>query len=142
MYVRSANTTELVDSCLLTFVHVQQYFLLRCQAIREQKEKGPSPYPHKFVVTSSLADFIESYQELEPGEHGTEEACLAGRIHAKREASSKLIFYDLRGEGVKLQVMADARCVWCVLCGACMHACVCVYLNLFHLSSWSSLFSL
>ena len=40
-----------------------------------------------------------------------------GRIHAKRESSSKLIFYDLRGEAMKIQVMADARsvqwvCLW------------------------------
>ena len=34
---------------------------------------------------------------------------MAGRVHAKRESGSKLIFYDLRGEGVRLQVMADAR---------------------------------
>ena len=34
---------------------------------------------------------------------------LLGRIHAKRASGQKLIFYDLRGEGVKLQVMADAR---------------------------------
>ena len=34
-----------------------------------------------------------------------------GRIHAKRESGTKLIFYDLRGEGVKIQVMADARSV-------------------------------
>lgn len=34
---------------------------------------------------------------------------LSGRVHAKRELSNKLIFYDLRGEGVKIQVMADAR---------------------------------
>ena len=90
---------------------LQQYFLLRSQAIREQKETRPSPYPHKYVVTSSLSDFIEQHQGLEPGEHGTEEASVAGRVHAKTEASSKLIFYDLRGEGVKLQVMADARFV-------------------------------
>ena len=32
-----------------------------------------------------------------------------GRIHAKRLSGAKLIFYDLRGEGVKLQVMADAK---------------------------------
>lgn len=32
-----------------------------------------------------------------------------GRIHAKRLSGAKLIFYDLRGEGVKIQVMADAR---------------------------------
>lgn len=34
---------------------------------------------------------------------------LIGRIHAIRESGAKLIFYDLRGEGVKLQVMANAR---------------------------------
>lgn len=32
-----------------------------------------------------------------------------GRIHAKRLSGAKLIFYDLRGEGVKIQVMADAK---------------------------------
>lgn len=48
---------------------------------------------------------------MEPGDHGSDEVSLAGRIHAKRESSSKLIFYDLRGEGVKLQIMADARLV-------------------------------
>ena len=32
-----------------------------------------------------------------------------GRIHAKRESGSKLIFYDLRGEDTKIQIMADAR---------------------------------
>lgn len=90
---------------------MQQYYQLRTQAIQAQKLTGPSPYPHKFVVTSSLADFIERHQGMEPGEHGSEESCLAGRIHAKRESSSKLIFYDLRGEGVKLQIMADARLV-------------------------------
>lgn len=34
---------------------------------------------------------------------------IAGRIHAIRESGAKLIFYDLRGEGVKLQVMANAK---------------------------------
>ncbi len=36
-------------------------------------------------------------------------ARVAGRIHAIRESGAKLIFYDLRGEGVKLQVMANAK---------------------------------
>ena len=33
----------------------------------------------------------------------------SGRIHAKRLSGPKLIFYDLRGEGVKIQIMADQR---------------------------------
>lgn len=32
-----------------------------------------------------------------------------GRIHAIRSAGPKLTFYDLRGEGCKIQVMANAR---------------------------------
>jgi lysyl-tRNA synthetase class 2 len=34
---------------------------------------------------------------------------MAGRVHAKRESGPKLIFYDIRGEDTKLQVMADAK---------------------------------
>lgn len=30
-------------------------------------------------------------------------------MHAIRESGAKLIFYDVRGEGVKLQVMANVR---------------------------------
>ena len=90
-------------------IHFQQYFLLRSQAILAQKQTGPSPYPHKFVVTMSLSDFIEKYQQLNAGEHNSDVVCVAGRVHAKRESSAKLIFYDLRGESTKLQVMADAR---------------------------------
>ena len=42
---------------------------------------------------------------------GEQERCWfsVGRVHAKRESGTKLIFYDIRGEGTKLQVMADAR---------------------------------
>ena len=32
-------------------------------------------------------------------------------MFAKRESGAHLIFYDLRGEGLKLQVMADAKLV-------------------------------
>ncbi|KAK4833927.1 hypothetical protein QYF36_013514 [Acer negundo] len=34
---------------------------------------------------------------------------LAGRIMKKRASSLKLYFYDLHGDGAKIQVMADAR---------------------------------
>lgn len=86
-----------------------QYFKLRSSAILEQKQTGPTPYPHKFVVTISLSDFIAKYDHLEPGEHNSDVVSVAGRVHAKRESSAKLIFYDLRGESVKIQIMADAR---------------------------------
>jgi len=62
-------------------------------------------------VSSSLEDFIAKYESgLKEGET-LENVTLsvAGRVHAIRESGAKLIFYDLRGEGVKVQVMASAK---------------------------------
>ena len=59
----------------------QQYFKLRSQAIQAQKVTGPHPYPHKFRVTISLTDFIDSYQHLEAGQHHTDVVSVAGMLH-------------------------------------------------------------
>lgn len=91
-----------------------EYYKLRMAQIEGMKAKaaegkGPHPYPHKFHVSISLADFIEKYKDIKDGEHHPDVVSVAGRVHAKRESGAKLIFYDLRGEGVKIQVMANAR---------------------------------
>lgn len=88
-----------------------EYFKLRSSAVADLK-KAPEthPYPHKFQVSSSLEAFIEKYQGLKDGDMlEGDSLSVAGRIHAIRESGGKLIFYDLRGEGVKLQVMANAK---------------------------------
>ncbi|XP_065074870.1 lysine--tRNA ligase isoform X1 [Ochlerotatus camptorhynchus] len=87
------------------------YFKLRSAAVTElKKSEATHPYPHKFHVSCSLESFIEKYSELKDGDMLEQESLsVAGRIHAIRESSGKLIFYDLRGEGMKLQVMANAR---------------------------------
>ncbi|XP_050670073.1 lysine--tRNA ligase isoform X2 [Leptidea sinapis] len=89
-----------------------EYYKLRTAAVEALKngDKNDHPYPHKFVVTISLEEFIEKYNDLNSGdvlENVT--VSIAGRIHSIRESGAKLIFYDLRGEGVKLQVMANAK---------------------------------
>ncbi|UYV76209.1 KARS, partial [Cordylochernes scorpioides] len=89
-----------------------EYYQLRLKALEELKARpGEHPYPHKFHVSSSLTDFVEQYEpSLETGQIREDiEVSVAGRIHAKRESGAKLIFYDLRGEGTKIQVMANAR---------------------------------
>ncbi|ALC49789.1 Aats-lys [Drosophila busckii] len=88
-----------------------EYFKLRSAAVAELKQKPETdPYPHKFNVSSSLESFIEKYSELKDGETLEQvNISVAGRIHAIRASGAKLIFYDLRGEGVKLQVMASAK---------------------------------
>ncbi|KAG9475034.1 hypothetical protein GDO78_003474 [Eleutherodactylus coqui] len=86
-----------------------QYYKIRTQAIQQLKGTKDNPYPHKFHVQMSLTQFIEKYNNLQVGEHLEEVVTVAGRIHAKRLSGAKLIFYDLRGEGMKLQVMANSR---------------------------------
>ncbi|XP_076808586.1 lysine--tRNA ligase-like isoform X1 [Clavelina lepadiformis] len=90
-----------------------QYLQIRknaIQALRENKDEPFPPYPHKFHVSLSLTDFIEKYNNLETGTHLKDEVVsIAGRIHAKRPSGPKLIFYDVRGEDAKLQVMANAK---------------------------------
>jgi len=86
-----------------------QYYEIRQQSVANWKKVGENPYPHKFHVSTSLCDFIEKYKDIEAGTWNDEQVSVAGRIHAKRLSGPKLIFYDLRGEGVKIQIMADQR---------------------------------
>lgn len=38
-----------------------------------------------------------------------EEVSIAGRIHTMRASGDKLRFYDLRADGARIQILADAR---------------------------------
>lgn len=85
-----------------------EYFKLRSAAISALKATGNKeehPYPHKFQVDMALSQFIEDYSNLSDGQILEDKTfSVAGRVHAIRESGAKLIFYDLRGEGVKIQV--------------------------------------
>jgi len=84
-----------------------EYFKIRSSAVEELKTSGTHPYPHKFHVDTSLTAFVAAYKDIEDGKTlKDKEVRVAGRIHAIRESGAKLIFYDLRGEGTKIQVMA------------------------------------
>ncbi|XP_075241316.1 lysine--tRNA ligase-like [Convolutriloba macropyga] len=88
-----------------------QYFELRSAAIQKLKEDtNRNPYPHKYHVEVSLSDFIKNYGSVENGQ--VDESVItsvAGRIHSKRASGKKLVFYDLRGEAVKIQIMANEK---------------------------------
>ena len=89
---------------------MQQYFEIRSKRILKLREtRQPSPYPHKFHVDLSISDFIKKYGNLEPGQHLDEVVRVSGRIHNKRSGGAKLRFYDLHGEGTKVQIMAQAQ---------------------------------
>ncbi|CCF49573.1 putative lysyl-tRNA synthetase, cytosolic [Ustilago hordei] len=89
-----------------------QYYERRFRTIAGLREtKNPDPYPHKFHVSISLSEFIGKYEgKLEAGQHlDNEEVSIAGRLHNMRSAGQKLRFYDLHGEGVKVQITAQLQ---------------------------------
>ncbi|RGB27985.1 Lysyl-tRNA synthetase [Rhizophagus diaphanus] len=87
-----------------------QYFEIRSKRILKLREsRQPNPYPHKFHVTLSIPAYIKKYGDIESGQHLDEVVQVAGRIHNIRSGGAKLKFYDLHGEGVKIQIMAQAQ---------------------------------
>ncbi|KAF7317022.1 Lysine--tRNA ligase [Mycena chlorophos] len=71
-----------------------QYYELRSRQILNLKQTlSPNPYPPQ-VPCTKLKGVTES---------------LAGRIHTVRASGSKLVFYDLHGEGTKVQIMASQQ---------------------------------
>lgn len=88
-----------------------QYFEIRSRAINKLREtKSPNPYPHKFDVKNKISEMISIYGSLQKGETKPDvEVRVAGRIHGIRASGSMLRFYDLRAEGVKIQIMAQAQ---------------------------------
>lgn len=88
-----------------------QYFEIRSRTINKLREtKNPNPYPHKFQVTYDITKFADEFGHLKSGETARDKVIQVGaRIFTKRSSGSKLYFYDVRGEGVKVQVMCQAQ---------------------------------
>ncbi|KAJ7143330.1 lysine-tRNA ligase [Mycena crocata] len=91
-----------------------QYYELRSRQILHLKEtQQPNPYPHKFHVTRSISSYIDTYGpegKILPGNKlESVQESLAGRVHNIRASGAKLVFYDLHGEGKKVQIMASQQ---------------------------------
>lgn len=87
-----------------------QYHEMQLKSLQKMKDQGLNPYPHKFQVTMSVPAFVAKFSSsVQDGEQLPEVVSLAGRIHTKRASGSKLIFYDLVGEGQKVQIMAQLQ---------------------------------
>ncbi|XP_004493038.2 lysine--tRNA ligase, cytoplasmic [Cicer arietinum] len=85
-----------------------QYLENRLKYLEAAKKEGKNPYPHKFFVSLSIEEYIKEYGGLSDGQHLEDvSVSLAGRIMHKRASGAKLVFYDLHGNGLKVQVMAD-----------------------------------
>ncbi|TQS35001.1 hypothetical protein Golomagni_04593 [Golovinomyces magnicellulatus] len=88
-----------------------QYFEIRSRNINKLRQsKNPHPYPHKFHVNYDLRNFVGQYGHLKSGDAVKDvEVRVGARIYNKRASGTKLVFYDVRTEGVKLQVMCQAQ---------------------------------
>ncbi|XP_060552073.1 lysine--tRNA ligase-like isoform X2 [Ruditapes philippinarum] len=87
-----------------------EYFKLRSRAVANLKGSNDNPYPHKFHVSMSLVEYIDKYKSVGDGTIMEDIiVTVSGRIHSRRESGAKLVFYDLRAEAVKIQIMANAK---------------------------------
>ena len=85
-----------------------QYYEIRTQSVKNLPKE--MYYPHKFHVSIALPDFIEKYNHIAASERvEATEVSIAGRIHSIRTAGSKLIFYDIHCDGVKIQGVANLK---------------------------------
>ena len=86
-----------------------QYKEMREATVKAIQAKGGNPYPHKFAVDYRLPDFVQAYNEkTQVGDKLEDMVAVAGRIVSVR-GQGKLYFYDIRGDGAKLQVMSDLK---------------------------------
>lgn len=87
------------------------YLNLRKTKVAEWKAKPETnPYPHKFQITMLLSAYVKKYNNINNGEHLVNEiVSVAGRIWSRRSAGSKIFFYDLRGDGTKIQVLSQIQ---------------------------------
>jgi|TARA_B110000305_G_C19420135_1_gene630410 lysyl-tRNA synthetase class 2 len=81
-----------------------QYYANRSKAVSSMKDN--EAYPHKFHTTHRIPDLLAEFSsKAVDGERisGTI-VSIAGRVKSVR-GQGKLFFYDLRGDGHKVQVM-------------------------------------
>lgn len=101
---------------IMADLNPNQYYDIRSRQIDEYRRANDAdpaafnPYPHKFHRSLTVPEFADKYASLTRGETLPEtEVRLTGRIMTKRESGSKLRFYVLKGDGVQIQIMAQAQ---------------------------------
>lgn len=82
--------------------------------VKSMEADGTTPYPHKFHVDYRIPDFCTEYDPKTTdgarldSNGSADVVSIAGRIVSIR-GQGKLFFYDLRGDGEKVQIMSDLK---------------------------------
>lgn len=78
--------------------------------VASEEEKGNATYPHKFEVTSSIPQYLKTYENLKDNEQlNNLNVSIAGRVMEMRQMSKNLRFYDIQADGKGLQVVANLK---------------------------------
>jgi lysyl-tRNA synthetase class 2 len=86
----------------------EKYFHSRREELQKREDDQKLiPYPHKFHVSTSIANFKMNYSEIENGASSEDKCSVSGRIISWREQSKKLIFCTIRGDGDELQLVLN-----------------------------------
>eukprot|EP00979_Chaetoceros_neogracilis_P010453 scaffold2473_cov214-Chaetoceros_neogracile.AAC.7 len=82
----------------------------RESAVKSLQADGTTAYPHKFHVDYRLPDYCDDFEpKITDGTHIEDTmVSIAGRIASVR-GQGKLFFYDIRGDGSKVQIMSDLK---------------------------------
>ena len=78
--------------------------------LQSKRDEGVNPYPHKFQRDLRIDEFRAKYDEIVKDKDVflEEVVKVTGRVLNMRAASNKLIFIDLEGDSVKIQIFATA----------------------------------
>jgi lysyl-tRNA synthetase class 2 len=78
--------------------------------VKALEAEGISAYPHKFHVDYRLPDYCDEFDAKTSDGETIDDTMvtIAGRISNVR-GQGKLFFYDVRGDGAKVQVMSDLK---------------------------------
>ncbi|CRK48769.1 hypothetical protein BN1723_016944, partial [Verticillium longisporum] len=90
----------------------RQYFEIRSRAINKCASPPSLSTSELRLLTIDydVRKFTTDFGHLKSGEHNKDKILRVGaRIYNKRASGSKLVFYDVRVEGVKVQVMCQAQ---------------------------------
>ena len=82
---------------------------MQVKKLKEDKEYFP--YPHKFQVTHSVQEILDTFSEKckENGKFEEENIAVAGRIYSMRKAGKNLVFIDLISDAQKIQVLINRQ---------------------------------
>ena len=74
----------------------------------EKDDAKINPYPHKFKVDMDLPSFRKQFDSMEKEQRDeSTTVSIAGRIVNIRSSSAKLVFYNIQGDGEKIQAMCS-----------------------------------